>query len=60
MMSFKSKRARSGNLILHKHSAKAIKQLKRGDDMALHQQRSGDRGDCPPARANGHFIEPLF
>lgn len=47
-------------LILHEDGPKAIKQLKGSDDMTLHQQRRGHSGDGPPARANGHFIEPLF
>ena len=47
-------------LVLDEHSTKTIEQLKRGDDMTLHQKRRGYGSDGPPARTNGHFIEPLF
>ena len=47
-------------LVLDKHSAEAVEQLKRRDDMTLNQQRCQDRGSRPPARADRHLVEPLF
>ena len=47
-------------LVLDEHGAEAIKQLERGDDVALNQQRCCYCSSRPPARTDGHLVEPLL
>ena len=48
------------NLASHKNSTERIEELEGSDDMALHEQTGNDCCSGPPARAHGHFKEPLF
>lgn len=43
-----------------KYRPEAVEQLKRREDLALHQNACDYCRRGPPSRANGHFEEPLL
>lgn len=43
-----------------KHGPEAVEQLKRSDDMALHQHTGAQHRRHPPPGAHRHLVEPLL
>jgi hypothetical protein len=50
----------SAYLALEEDGANAVEQLKRRDDVTLHQHTCTQRSRHPPASAYGHFVKPLL
>jgi hypothetical protein len=48
------------HLAFLEHSAIAVEQLERREDVTLYQDSRHDGRCCPPSCAHGHLEEPLF